>query len=315
MSLQQGPTDSLITSVAHANFQLAALKVECQKQEEIHRQFISNFLAEFALDEIRQIPKRYRSDRLPPLVESANLFNLTVNSSFTIIVHGIESLETHFNQCQPFQFNNLVKISNRSLMVIAKTKLQVENNVADFIRNHRKIEKLSPTEDRDKAALEQTALMLELDIKTLSEMERLTIAYYETVLKAEAVFKELTDFKNSMNVLREHLKTLKPNEEHPAPAAINWGNSFDGAQLFDGNDLARVLQERLSLGGSESAAEPDWDSLSLPPSKRSSLLQPADASAMNKALLHQFDQHVTASPTAPQDKVAPQIGETPRPDL
>ncbi len=316
MSLQQGPADLLITSVAHANQTLLALKTECLGQEQHHRQVIGDFLTHLKLDDIRQIPKRYSEKELDLLlVESAICYSLTVNSSFTIIVHGgIESLEKHFTEGNLIQLNQLLSHSSRSLMLLAKTKLQLEKNLMDFVRDHRKIVKPAledvealPSEPappdhalqqemQDKTVLEQTIQTLETDIKTLSEPERLIIEYYETVLKANAIFNKLTEFEKALSSLQTELSKLTPIEETPSPLSKNWESSFGNTEVFDGNDLAKVLQQRLSL---KADAEPDhladWDSLSLPGSKRSSLAQPANPSAMSAALLHQFQQQAAVS--------------------
>lgn len=293
MSLQQGPVDLLITSVAHANQMLSVLKTRCEQQAHYHRQVISDFLTHFALDEIRELPERYDNQQLAPLIESANYYNLTVSSSFTIIVHGIESLETHFSGNNHTRLNNLFTLSNhslnRSLMLLAKTKVQVEKNLTDFSRNHRKIEEPTPIEMRDKAALLRTVDILASDIQTLDEIERLTITYYETVLKAEEIFKELSEFEKSLLSLKKQLSTLTPIKIVPPPSA-NWEKSFESTDLFKSDNLAALLKSRLSL----KTSDPDWDALSLPGSKRSSLLQPIDSSVMNTALLPQFHQQIAA---------------------
>jgi hypothetical protein len=349
MSLQQGPTDLLITSVAHANRSLIALKAHCHEQEQYHRQIMDQFLIHLHLDEIRQIPKRYSEKQLDEaLVESATCYSLTVNSSFTIVAHGIDALERYFTHSNHIQLNQLLSLSSRSLMLLAKTKLQLEKNLTDFMRDRRKIEKHSIEDDeelpsesapqdnafmqeiRDKTALEQTIQILDADIKTLTEPERFIIEYYETVLKANAIFNKLTEFKKDLISLQGKLEKLKPIEETPTPLSKNWESSFGDTDLFNGSDLATLLKTKLSLHAqaSDIATEIDWDVPSLPGSKRGSLLQPASPSAMNAALLLQF-QHQAAVPIVrtqeehaeeeeeviPSANVHPEPGTTHRPDL
>lgn len=339
MSLQQGPTDLLITSVAHASRALSALKVQCQQQAQHHRQVIGAFLAHLKLEDIRQIPKRYSEKQLNlSLVEAANCYNLTVNSSFMIIAHGIGSLEQYFTQSNHIRVNQHLSLSSRTLMLMAKTKLQLEKNLTDFIRDHRKPsfedalelpslplmqDKALEQEAKDKTALEQTIQTFEEDVKTLSEPERLIIEYYETILKADATFKKLAEFEKALSSLQAELDKLTPINEAPAAPSKNWESSFGNTDVLDCNDLTTLLQQRLSINDTDPA---DWDSLSLPGSKRSSLQQAADPLAMNTALLIQFQQQAASSAAAHEEEVVEeetlvlpirkaQPGESPHPDL
>lgn len=311
---QHGP-EALITYLEPGTpiiLALKKLKEQCLQQEQHHSQVINRFFTSCKLNDTRQIPQRYPQPQLTPLIEQANYYNLTVNSSFTIIAHGIDSLLAHFNKMR--EIPQLTE--HRALLIIAKTKQAIEKNIADYLRSHKKIEKFSQ-EERDKKALEQTLLTLETDIKTLSETERLLIEYYETVLKAIAVIKELAEFEKSLHSLEEQLSKLTPIEVTPLPSKKSWETSFAHG-TFDNDALAAALADRLKLRTPDPA---EWDSASLPGSKRNSLLQPVDPSVMNTALLVQYRQQ-DLSPVLPQVSETPtvpginqNIDETVRPGL
>lgn len=285
MSLQQGPIDLLISSVAHGSQMLLAVKKICLEKEQYHKAVISDFLTSSKLEDIRQIPQKYPDQQLNPMVELANLYYLTTSSSLTIIAYGLDALLEHFsNSSQALLVNKLLTPSHRPLYLLAKTKLNVEQHLTDYLREHKGLEKSSP-EEHVKIKLEQTVNALDTDIKTLSETERLIIEYYETVLKAEIVIKELAEFEKSLLSLKVQLSTLTPVEIVAPPS--NWETSFGNPEVFTSDNLAELLSNRLSLRTPDPA---DWDNLSLPGSKRSSLLQPIELSVMNTALLTQFHQ-------------------------
>jgi len=300
MSLNQGPTDHLITCVETAKQTLFSLKGSLSAQEMYHNEVINQFLTAFNLSDIQQIDKRYPHQRaeLALPAEQANHYCLIVKGSFAILAHGIESILKVFNT-NPTSAK-LITL-NRSTLLLAKTKLLNENNLVTFLRQNRAIEKDSPQECT-KDMLEQTVNQLMDDLKSLSEAERLAMEYYEVILKTEELFKQLALLEKALGSLHQKLSALTPIvvEAPRVPATGSW-DRLAGEKELDGNALAAILSARLSLKTPDPA---EWDIHSAANSRPASLTAPLSPRSLKAALTEQ-SQAVPASLTDLSQEGAP----------
>lgn len=309
MSLNQGPESHLITSVDIAKQALFSLKQSLLAQERHHQGVINQFLTILNLSDIPQIDERYSHHRkeLAPLLEQANHYRLIVKGNFSILVHGIESLIWVFeNNSASAKLNTL----NCSTLLLAKAKLQNENNLLTFSRQHRNIEKDSP-EEQTKCMLERTVVDLVDSLKLLSDSERLAIEYYEVVLKAEELFKLVACLEKDLGSLHQKLSALTPVviDTPLAPAASSW-DKLGGDKDLSSEALSAILAARLSLKTPDPSA---WD-VSAPNSRPTSLDAPLDPHLV-KTALHAHAQQ--AQSQTEQTTVAPgtaTLGGAPRPN-
>lgn len=335
MSLTQGPTPHLL-SIETCHDMLAALKDKCAKLEIIHKTFQADFLKEFGLQDMKQIRDLYPNTELLSAFESAYSYYLTVNSSFTIISFGCDTMLKHLQEDKIANQNSLFHAYQGTCAILANTKLKLERNLGEFLRTHPNIA-AQPADESTRVMMRETIEELENAISLLTDAQRLIIEYYELLQHADSVFMQLEKYKDSLDELAVNLRKTKRREmpillpqkpvlssdtqtisDSAEPASSDseaFAKGFEDKGLFDltGDQLTAMLQAKLTMKDEKPADYFDnWDVLT--GSARNSLESPLSPTLLTQYAQAQAEAEVIYA--APSSSVpAPVNDELTRPKV
>lgn len=298
MALESGPT-TLPTSLSVASCieTLTKLNRLCNEKMAYHQANLEIFKATFAIRDLREIKGRYADPEhlLEPLASSAHFYSLTIQGTMTVLIYGTEGLLEYFKTKCNKDIDNTLATLQQSTFLLAQIKLSADQLLHSFLKNNPNIDPKSPSE-LHKIALQKNSEAISTGIQSLTELERLSIEYFEMTLKAENILKALDSYEKELQELSKQLQHAEPlatpttsRETIQATSstpmeAFEKGLDVPEGKNLDSDALTAQLASRLNLTGSSSSEDDPsrWDGF---PSRTPSPLPVAPGST---ALLTQY---------------------------